>query len=1338
MHRRKDLIVLFFSLALTGLIFLHLYYEIRHSLLLQSLMSLVLPQARQLRVECGDITLTTSYIQIDRLQLHLSDHFEASSDKISLNYSPVNIVAYYLHLGDLELSLHLERPQLDFYQSGADSISDRMDTLWLQKIHQWSQFWFEGDIFFNQASINLYASDRITLLNRWEFEAWIHSVKPPIIQSEIQFLQPVRSNLRMELNTQFHRLTCQTRMDTPFSLDRFFKGLIPEAYAVSGDLDQMNWQVDFPKNRHPVWNGELDCVSGLRFNFNQTEIRADSVRLLIRDNQITIPPVRFLYRDHAFHCGFVLPDLYHLNQVKIQLLSYDHPILHQSWLSAGVNGEMMLTLDPAGVDGQGLLHLHLNQTPISYQLSGNYQFDSHRLQLQISQAGTTRFPLQATGTATLGHQKNFDLNLSTSGSMAILKGIPDWIRDLSYSIDGRVYGAWNTPQLDLTVKVNHHYLDQLNLGEIQADFLGPIDHLKISAANNRNFRLNGSVRLGNKWCLDPDLRIYLSHYPLPVKLDKIGYPTINGVFSLTRSSSYQLTGDFFLTTPDELNGAARAVMQFSPSLDTISASIQSEYFHFKHENYRWDIRLKRINDSLDLQAYLDSSSFAWSMKGEDYQGSISLHYLPFRKILNVWSRIAFLNGVDGSTQGEFKINRDNGRFNLSGQCELLDMSYQYARNLYLRTGIRYHHKTISFHQVELSTENTVLAKTDSVIIAPDTLIGEIAGQGIDAYYAPLAFNWLKDRIKGNLSYTMTLAGNYKRPIIEWNVQAINGDFWFMYFDLIELTIVYRNFTLEFPHMHLEKENQYQLSGNGVVYHVFGTRKDLPEDLEHNFRFKFGLEGNLLSITPRLLPNIVRRADSRGEANFCFAGRADSLWFEEFSADITHGTLYPVMLIDKVADVQGKVTLNPQTRFFSLEYLSGKVDQTSIFVYNTDSLRQEDKSTRDLPPFFFLTGVIPYSLGYMWIRTDWIRVNIPGIMPRYDHCDVKLGPSPGLPDFLIAGPYPDAHVLGMIHGRNLEFFYPPVYDEPASDSSILDIMRYHIALVANQNVWFRNNVAQIRIEDNTRLNLVGQLIDSNFTLNGSIVFPEGKINYMGKSFDLQNSSLEFSGQDILTTVSGKAIHQYYDPELGKDQVLEIKPYFIDPISHQPVNRGRIEDIRWKLSSDRLIQMTYDDQLNDNQILSEQFGPQNNYGEYATQLVFNSVNTYFVQQYLQFLESRIKHNLPFVDFLRINPGVFGNLTSGANGDQQLSYWTLLSNSRVTLGKYITNRLFATYTGTFLSRELPYDNRNSLDMRHNFSIEFRLYKTLFLNYSYYYDTETREKDRRLQVSWHYLLPF
>lgn len=1338
MHKRKDLIVLFFSLAFAGLLLLHLYYEIRHSILLQSLVSLVLPQARQLKVECGDITFSTSYIQIDKLRIHLSDDFQATVDKLSLNYSPVNVLTYYLRLSDPEFSLHVESPHLIFYQSSRDTIPSQPDPQLIKKMQAWSGFWFEGDIFLNQAKISLFSADRKQLLNCWEFESWIHSVKRPFIQSEINLYSPFQSNLKVELNTKNHRLTCQSDLTSPFPVQQFMKGLMPENYSLNGNITKMHWQVDFPIRTWPVWNGVIECAPGVRLLMAQADILADSLRLIIQDNKISIPPINCRYLDHSLIGSLVLPDLYHPQQMEVQILSYHHPVLTTKWVNPEFKGSLSLELTKSKLIGQGSIEMLINGLRLTYQLDGYYEGNTRRLQVEIENISTTRFPLMAGGFAILGTTKSLDFKLASSGILDILKGIPNWLKELSYSINGQIIGSWNNPVLDIQINARHPYLEQINLGELSLTLKGPYNNLKLNVDNNSNFRLNGTLQIENDFTLQPDLQIYLNNYLFPIKLDNIGYPQVNGVFNLTRNGLYRLEGDFSLNTPGDLNAAGHGVFEFSKSLDTLSARVGSDYFHFKHENFSWDMKLHRVGDSLNFLCRLDSSEFEWQMNRKDYHGVITINYLPFRKIYSIWSRVSFLNGVDGTTHGQLKVNQENQHFKLSGQCELLDASYQFARDLYLRTFIQYFQKKLSFHQVELSTPTTILAKSDSVIISPDTLQGEVAGQGIDAYYAPLAFAWLRNRVKGNLSYTMSIGGTYKRPYIEWNVQAINGDFWFMYFDVIRLRIIYQNFTLTFPKMSLEKENHYQLNGNGLVYHVFGRRKDLPENLNFNFKFSFDMTGNLLSLVPRLLPENFHQAEGQGNASLVFSGKGDSLWFDKFSAEISQGNLYPTLLTEEVRDVKCKMTLNPETRFFSLEYLSGKINNMEVFIYNTDSLNQADKLIRELPPFYFLVGNSPNYLGYFWIRSDWVSINIPGIMPNYEKCEIRLGPSGSLPDFLVAGTYPYAHVVGNLYGKNLEFFYPPVYDEPVTDTTILDIMHYNISMIANQNVWFRNNVAQIRIEDKSQLSLVGQLIDSGFILNGAIVFPEGKITYMGKNFDLQNSSLEFSGKDILTTVTGKAVHQYYDPALSKEMVLEIKPYFVDPVSHQPVNRGRIEDIRWKLSSDRWLQMIDGDQLSDNQILSEQFGPQDNYREYATQLVFNSVNTYFVQQYLQFLESRIKHNLPFVDFLRINPGVFNNLTSTNNGTQQLSYWTLLSNSRVTLGKYITNRLFATYTGTFLSHELQYNSGNSLDMRHSFSVEFRLYKTLVLNYSYYYDSETREKDRRLQVSWHYFLPY
>jgi len=1291
MKKNYEFIAILFSIFFVVLSFLHLYYEYSNSIILNYFLNI---NKKKINVSYSDLTINTNFILIKDLNIKEKNKYSLKCKDCSFTFNFFEMILYWAKLKTPSINIFINMPEIHVYKN--DEVVKQKTTINLEKLYD---YWFYGDIVVNNG-------------------IFIYDTLQPII-----FDIKMNNKYSNTINTSFQlknigEINAKIKKNKIIEINS--SGLNIKLAGVNLIIDSLTSTLAIKKEIN-IKDAQLYNVI-LAQNDNYIKIPL----LSIKNNFLTSNNIEINYKTYSLITNLTSNNIKEFKNIKLSGFIQNEKLKD---LSVKLNDIEILSTSPLlNIKGNITVQNKIKNLTSNFLL--NYNMEDKEGEINLNYDKNDEY------VSIIGRIK--DSIYSISGKM---NGFIDsslkynkFLNNTKYLINFDIQGEHQQYSFKINSVINNEYLFNKKINKIILHAEGSNNSMNFHITDSNFVTAEGNILKKDKKLI-PNVKISFFNFPSFIKLENIEYPKISGtLYSYIKKDTLKTDGKIRLLNQKK---KANIISKITAKKIGKELYIGMDFEKFIVGDSSYKVKGFYINNENEkyLNFFVDSSEMNVKWVPNGFNMDFKFYYINFIKLQNIYSKLNFISDLDGKVLGELHIKKRK-ETEAKGQIRLIDGYYKYINKLYCDAEYCYKDNKHIVRNLELSSSENIIAKSDSFVISNDTLYGIITGNGVDAYYLPAAYDWLEDKIEGTFSYKMKLDGDFKHPYLKWELQGVNGDFWFFYFDALKLNIIYNNFTFYFNDIVLEKDKNYKITGDGLVANVFYKREDWYKN--YDYKFNFNMEGkNVLYILPRLLPSIFKKSNAEGKLSLSFAGISDSMWFEEIKGYIKNGTLYPTMVVDKITNINGIITFDKYNNFIKFIDFTGRINNGNILIYNTYSVDTTNAYLKNIPPFYIDLEPLKTRLGYFFIKTDWIEVNIPSLMQSYKKCFIKLSSSYNLPNFLVGGPYPEANIVGKIYAKDMEFFYPPEPDETSEQNTLLDSLNYNLKLIATKNVWFRTTFASIKIEDNSILELKGKFIDSTLTLNGTINFPEGTINYMNKEFTLEQASLEFSGSDVLTTITGKAYHNYFDIEKGKEVRLEIRPYFVDPLSGRPVSRGKIENIRWKLISNEWTGLEHTN-------IAEKILSSSDYKQYAKDFVIGSMDNLFIQEYLQYLETNIKKTLPFVDFLRINPSILGNIFQQQNEENNTydkssfspTTWSLLSNSRITIGKYLTNRWYITYTGTLLSKRLNYNNDYSLDMRHQFNLQFRFYKALSFNLQFLYDTETQESDKRFQVYWHFMI--
>ena len=256
--------------------------------------------------------------------------------------------------------------------------------------------------------------------------------------------------------------------------------------------------------------------------------------------------------------------------------------------------------------------------------------------------------------------------------------------------------------------------------------------------------------------------------------------------------------------------------------------------------------------------------------------------------------------------------------------------------------------------------------------------------------------------------------------------------------------------------------------------------------------------------------------------------------------------------------------------------------------------------------------------------------------------------------------------------------------------------------------------------------------SSFRIIGRVESTRGRIEYLDLVFRVEKFGAGWDRSELQPVVYGKAWTTIPDTANTSQNVysqdVALKVYARDPSTGNQQSNGRFENIFFDLESSNPL-------YNHSKVhLLAALGISfDNVRGHATDIITNSTDKVLFRQLLRPVERTLEKSLG-LDMVRLQSRFTRNfleMNQGrTQGEATLSF---LRSTRLSVGKYLTSRIYLLYTGQVAAWPVNYKFSDpNIGLRHTVDFEFRIRPSLLLQMEYDYNNTLQEKWREDKKIW------
>ena len=606
----------------------------------------------------------------------------------------------------------------------------------------------------------------------------------------------------------------------------------------------------------------------------------------------------------------------------------------------------------------------------------------------------------------------------------------------------------------------------------------------------------------------------------------------------------------------------------------------------------------------------------------------------------------------------------------------------------------------------------------------------------------------KGKFSGLGNYTIQAAGSLHDPLVEAGFRVETGRLFGVDFDQFTGGFKFDGSagdkgTVEIPAAKMVKNGKYDISASGVV----------PLNGE-TMNLNFAADGNLLAVLSGLTGTIYD-ASSEGKVDIAVKGTIKNPDIERADISLKNGSMKLTSVVNEIEKINLNAGLDQD--FINIGNLSGVIDGVQFTLKNRGEVM-----TADGPLEPWIIGSTGLSLGIMTLETgkEGLKLSIPGIIADGETANLSaVGLLPGeLP--YIAGPeaHPVIRAKLIMRDGVIDYPRPKKIRNPRKKKSIitrlLEKADWDMEIISDRgNSYVRDMsglaggqimkdisglFSRMDVDLDVERRLEGLKLDgsikgdSTFSITGGFISTRGTVNVLDLDFQVQEFKIEFDPAENIPWVEGYAANTERSAD-GTEQTITLRAANIDPVTGEKVYRAKWGDFTFILENDE----------GDSQemILGVLGYSPETLTDKAASVPLKAVDNAVFGQWLGRLERELKHVFG-IDYVNIDPALAQNLltdqlTDPAAADTSGIDWRTryLRHSKFTVGKYLTDDLFFTYSGTFESGESVVDQRERIGMIHTWNLEFRLPASganLLMIMGYEYDNLDAKTDSRVSIRY------
>ncbi|NUO81231.1 hypothetical protein HUU05_14220 [candidate division KSB1 bacterium] len=559
--------------------------------------------------------------------------------------------------------------------------------------------------------------------------------------------------------------------------------------------------------------------------------------------------------------------------------------------------------------------------------------------------------------------------------------------------------------------------------------------------------------------------------------------------------------------------------------------------------------------------------------------------------------------------------------------------------------------------------------------------------------------------------------------------------------------------MRLPHITYRKQNAFALEASGF----------LPFDDANDLDIVAQGEGNFLALLPEIT-TYFKSAESTGKLRLHLLGPYKKLRLPNSHLSFFAERLELTRIAPQIKALRGELATDERGTFIDVRQMHGTIGDASLTIRNEEQVPPLPMTTAEnllqksasIYPDSLLPRPLRLSdsqiyLGALFLQSskNGLPLNIPGLMQKHEVGRFWIT---GLMDsttmygdadeFIICGPWAHPVLSGGLVLENVNFQFP-FEENTETDSALAKLLlnlnwnvlaksrrdnRYVISIPSAVDEVF----VSLGLDDaDSRLKLQGVLADSSFFTEGKITSHRGVVEYLDMSFQVENCGAEFDRSDWRPIVYGRG-HTVITDSTNFPYNVYLTLYTVDSTSGQEVPRGRFQNAYFKLSSD------HPSFLGDTQeqLLATLGYSVDRLGQNAKDAMGIGTDHLIIRPFLRPVERALERKLG-LDVVRFSSRFTRNLLTsdgepnGATPGNAIVAGrpSLFRNSRLTLGKHLSNSLYLLYVGQvetgLVESELAEATNDkianlyyNLQLRHRLGLEYRLNPSMLLQFEYDYN--------------------
>lgn len=754
-------------------------------------------------------------------------------------------------------------------------------------------------------------------------------------------------------------------------------------------------------------------------------------------------------------------------------------------------------------------------------------------------------------------------------------------------------------------------------------------------------------------------------------------------------------------------------------------------------------------DSLQIADFLTARGEAWFDSSESVGGTFLLEGARLSTLVGIFFP-NYKENYEGNISGIINVEGNLPHPHINGK-------------ILLQNGI---FNTIGTYGSELTFnfENNVFYLKDFLLNRDKKPIGTFRGfynhltkainfrlntSFFDVHNFLISFAGDSQALRGNGFVDLKMTNTIHNPQIDGYLQIFDGYLNRFKFDSLSCII-----GKGYPVYSASNNSNFQSSATSLKINELKIKRNdefelviagnIPYVNEQEMNLRMNGSGNFLALLPELTPYFTE-TKSNGKLNVEITGRPDAPVISLANLEFNEGYFKAKSVFDQVKDIHCKLIFDPRNRFLNLVDLSGKVRGEHLRISNR--MFEVELTSRTLEPFYVRDWDL--NLGVFQIETSskGIPINIPGLMEDGERGFFQISGIKMDEMAYLAGPWQRPVVRGKLQIQNVKFTYPFLETEVDTNSitiKILESIDWDVLVFSKKDTRYVRTIVgapdavyvDLLINDGGQgLRFTGAIEDESIMLEGQVESSRGNVEYLDFNFRIEHAGALFDRTSIFPIVYGKARTTLID-STGFSNYIWLTLYLIDPITNEKQEMGRWDEpnLYFELSSENTNLGS-----SEGEILTSLGYSIKNLRQKAPDILGISADNLLIKPILRPFERRIERMFG-LDYVQFRSRIARNWLERnlSRKEYGLSKYSLLRNSRVMLGKYLSDRWFFLYKGE-LETPLNYQpSLPSLGLRHTLGIEYQIKPNLLLEMEYDYNSMLLKNREDTKIMLRHSFPF